>query len=322
MKTQDEDILIIRFLAGEASEADIARLNTWRESDASHEAHFLQSQSIWNKTNRPEEEIDLDAAWLNVQARLARPVSRNNYLGMLKIAAAVLLVCSIGWIAFNSLYNPMLTIQTAANEQKEIKLPDGSIVWLNELSSLRYSKTFKGNQRNVALTGEAFFEVMKNPEKPFIISSEQAITQVLGTSFNLRVLKGTKEAFLNVVTGKVRFTSVANASEVIVVAGEKAAINSIGNTTKTGPVIENELAWKSGKLVFEDASLKEVFSTLENYFKIKIAVDNPAILTCHFTGTFMKPEVDDIFNTISKALQLNYSRQRKNITIKGKGCAS
>jgi transmembrane sensor len=318
MNTQDEDILIIKILAGEASELDQNKLDAWRKSHPSHEAKFLQSQSIWDQSNRTEPDIDTDAAWLNVKGKLAAPQKTNPFGLYLKIAAAIMLISTIGWYGF--LYNPTITIQTAANEQKEVLLPDGSVVWLNEKSKLSYSKKFNGTKRDVSLTGEAFFEVVKNPNLPFVITSSQSVTEVLGTSFNLKVPAGSIRATLNVVTGKVRFTSLDNPSEVIVVGGEKAEIDEVGNATKTGLANENELAWKSGKLSFNDAKLKEVFEVLEDYFKIKIAVENQDILNCHFTGTFDKPKSEQVFDIISKALQLSYTRKGKTVTIQGKGC--
>jgi transmembrane sensor len=322
MNTQDEDMLIIKFLAGEASEADVTKLTAWRNSHPSHEEQFLQSQSIWNRSNRTEDEIDIDAAWNQVESKLQNQGAHSNRFVFFRIAAVFLLVCTTGWFAFKALYNPTITIYTATNEHKEVSLPDGSTVWLNENSTFSFPKSFKGKNRQVALSGEAFFEVTKNPEQPFTIQSEQAITEVLGTSFNLKVLKGTKEALLNVITGKVRFTSTDNTSEVTIVAGEKAEISETGNANKVGLVVENELAWKSGKLVFNDSSLEEVFNTLERYFKIKITVENPDILTCHFTGTYTNPKADEIFESLSKALKLNYSRNGKKVNIKGKGCVS
>lgn len=319
MNTQDEDILIIKVLAGEASESDRTQLDAWRKSHTAHEDKFLQSQKIWDQSNRTDLDIDTDAAWLTVKGKLA-PAQKTNPFGLyLKIAAAVLLISTVSWYGF--LYNPMLTVQTAANEQKEVLLPDGSVVWLNANSQLSYTKKFKGDTRDLSLTGEAFFEVVKNPEQPFVITSDQAITEVLGTSFNLKVPKGSIRATLNVVTGKVRFTSMDNTSEVVVVAGEKAEIDEVGNATRTGPANENELSWKSGKLTFNDAKLKEVFEVLEDYFKIKIAVENPDILNCHFTGTFDKPKTDQVFDIISKALQFSYTRKGKAVTISGKGCS-
>jgi transmembrane sensor len=322
MNTQEEDILIIKFLAGEASEDERIELDTWRNSDPLHEQNFLQSQALWKQSQQTEQHIDTDAAWLTVKRKLKTSRAEKTFSMYLKIAAAILLVCSAGWYAIAILYNPMIQVQTAMNEQKEVILPDGSVVSLNEGSTLRYPKKFNRDTRTVSLTGEAFFDITKNPKQPFVITSAQAITEVLGTSFNLNVPKGSHTAILNVITGRVRFAPINNTGGVIVTAGEKAEIDEAGNATKKGAVIENEFAWKSNKLVFTDDTLKEVFTILETYFNIKIVVENPTILNCHFTGTFIKPNREQVLDIISKSLQLNYTRKGKTVTITGKGCSS
>jgi ferric-dicitrate binding protein FerR (iron transport regulator) len=320
MNTQDEDNLIIKFLAGEATEAERIQLDTWRSSDPLHEDKFLQSQTLWKRSTRTELDLDTDAAWANVKAKLRTPAQTRTFGQYLRIAAAILVLCTAGWFAVESLYNPMIHVQTAANEQKEVILPDGSQVWLNESSDLSYPKQFKGKHRDVELSGEAFFEVVKNPEQPFVITSSQVITEVLGTSFNLYAPAESKEATLDVVTGKVRFTSTDNTTEVVVVAGEKAELTTVGDATKAGAANENAFAWKSGKLVFNDNTLKEVFDVLQHQFKINITTENPEILNCHFTGTFSKQDKDEVLDIICRSLQLKYTRKGKNVTVQGKGC--
>ncbi len=321
MKTQEEDILITKVLSGEATESEIAALSAWRNSHPAHEEQFRQSQLIWTRSQQNDIVIDTEQAWLKVQQNISQSRSKEKTMSWyVKIAAAILVISAASWYGFLNVYNPTISIQTAANEQKEIVLPDGSHVWLNELSRIEYTKKFRGKERNIALMGEAFFDVVKNPDQPFVITSDQAITEVLGTSFNLKVPKGTITASLNVVTGKVRFTSTDNTSEVIVVAGEKATINEVGDASKSAFSDINDLAWKSDKLVFNDEELKNVFARLETHFKVKITVENPAILNCHFTGSFDKPKLDNVLDIISKALQLNCTRKGKTVTIKGKGC--
>ncbi len=321
MNTQEEDILITKVLANEATESEIAALLAWRNSHPAHEEQFRQSQRIWTQARQNNIDIDTEKAWLKVSKNIAvTDNSKNKVAWYVKIAATILVISVASWYGYIHVYNPIISIQTASNECKEITLPDGSHVWLNELSHIEYNKKMNGKDRQIVLSGEAFFDVVKNPNQPFVITADQAITEVLGTSFNLNVRKGQRTATLNVVTGKVRFTSTDNTSEVIVTAGEKAIIDEVGDATKSEFSDVNDFAWKTDKLVFNDEQLKEVFNTLQINFKVKIIVENPAILTCHFTGSFNQPRLDNVLDMISKALQLNYVRKGKTVTITGKGC--
>jgi transmembrane sensor len=322
MNTIEEDILITKALSGDALPDELILLDTWRKSSAANEVKFNEMEKIWLHAAQSELEINTDAAWQKVklkteQRKLTVPLYQQTWL---RVAAVLAVITTVGWFGFRFAYNPMVTIETAAMEQKEIQLPDGSKVWLNENSKLSYHKKLNGEKRNVQLEGEAFFEVVKNPAQPFVMEAAQATTEVLGTSFNLKVLTGTLEAELSVATGKVRFTS-ANQKEAIAVAGQKVAIDKNGEIEMlSAPVSVNDMAWKTRKLVFNNTPLKDVFTTLENYFKIEIKVENPNILNCHFTAEFNNPKLEQVLDVLDKTLQLSHTKEGKKVRINGKGC--
>lgn len=323
MNTIEEDILITKALSGEALPDELTLLDTWRKASKANQVKYDEMEKIWLYSAQSEMEIDTEAAWQKVrlkteQQRTTLPLYQQNWL---RIAAILAVVTTIGWFGFRFAYNPLVTIETTAMEQKEIQLPDGSKVWLNEKSKLSFHKKLNAEKRNVQLEGEAFFEVVKNPAQPFVIESQQATTEVLGTSFNLKVLKGTLEAELSVATGKVRFTSATSKKEAIAIAGQKITILKNGELeTLTAPVSVNDMAWKTRKLVFNNSNLKDVFTTLENYFKVSIKVENPNILNCHFTAEFNNPKLEQVLDVLARTLQLNHTKTGKKITIDGKGC--
>jgi transmembrane sensor len=322
MNTTDEDILITKMLAGEASAEDANALTAWRNANSINNDKFIAMQKIWHTALQDEVFVDTDAAWQKVQSNIkTQNTSKQiNYSMYLRIAASLLLFSIIGWLGYSVWYNPLITVQTASAEIKQVSLPDGSVIWLNEQSKISYRKKLNGNQRQVQLDGEAFFEVVKNPERPFIIEAPQTVTRVLGTSFNLSARLG-QIAELNVLTGKVSFSSTQTHDETIVNAGEKAIINSKGATQKSSFVSENVIAWKNRKLFFKDAMLKEVIEQLEKYFHVTIEIENRELLNCRFTGEFINPKLPEVLDVLSKSLQLSISnKQNGRILIKGKGC--
>jgi ferric-dicitrate binding protein FerR (iron transport regulator) len=214
----------------------------------------------------------------------------------------------------------MRTVQTASNEIKEINLPDGSIAWLNHDSKLEYEEDFSGKVRAIKLNGEAFFEVTKNPEKPFVITSAHSVTTVLGTSFNLTAYDSTEDVMLNVATGRVSFISTKTKEEVIVTANENASITPNGNTIKHDTYDINGLSWKTKKLVFNNASMAEIFKVLEHYFNVKITVTNPLINNCHTSATYENPKLKNVLDDMSKAANFSYTQKGKEIIVSGEGC--
>ncbi|MES2780870.1 MAG: FecR domain-containing protein [Bacteroidota bacterium] len=310
--------LITRVLANEASMEEQQQLELWRRQDARNELQYTEMLHIWN--NAAPADVDTAMAWEKFSNKLEQEPKRFKLNSLLRIAAAVILVSGLGLYLGSKMGGASYeTIQTASNQVKEITLPDGSIAWLNQGSSLTYEKSFKGEMRSVTLDGEAFFEVVKNPEKPFVITSDQSVTRVLGTSFNLNTRKGS-EALLTVVTGKVSFMASSTKEEVIVMADESAIIDQLGHAIKDVKEDKNALSWKTNTLSFNDASLEEVFKSLDHYFNIHISVENKHIYTCHFTGEFVKPTFKQVMDVIGKTLQLTYEQKGKEVLVKGKGC--
>jgi transmembrane sensor len=318
MNEQETIQLITRVLANEASVEEQRQLELWRKEDAQHELRYTELLHIWK--NALPSEVDTDKAWAQFEQRLTVHSKVFKLNRVIRIAAAVVLASAVGLFIGKLMTGASYqTVQTAADQVKEITLPDGSLVWLNHGSTLTYEKNFKGEFREIKLDGEAFFEVVRNPAKPFVIASDQSVTKVLGTSFNLHTRSG-EAALLTVVTGKVSFTSTASKEEVIVTAHQGAIIGPDGRVEKLAQSNSNELAWKTNTLSFNDASLEEVCKSLEHYFNIKIEVEHKRIYNCHFTGEFVKPTLKQVMDVIGKTLQLTYEQKGKQVFIKGKGC--
>ncbi len=320
MNTQETYLLIAKVLSGEASEKESKEMDEWRNTNPDHEKTYLQASYIWEKSSVEAEEEDAEAAWLKLGLRVKKAKEKSTLFYM-RIAAVFLAVSVIGSIfVYLYLFPSMMEIRTAGNEIKQVELPDGSKVWLNENSSLAFSKKFRGGERKVELHGEAFFEVIKDPSRPFIIRSQTAITRVLGTSFNLEDYGKGEDAVLSVRTGRVAFSSTQTGEELILLANEKASITRIGKVLKEEGINKNESAWKDGKLIFKDALLAEVFPVIEKYYHVKLQTENQEIMRCHFTGEFVNASLSQVLDVISKTLQLKYESEGNRVMMKGRGC--
>lgn len=162
------------------------------------------------------------------------------------------------------LYN---TMTTPRGRQFEITLPDGTHVWLNAASSIRYPTTFSGNNRKVELNGEAYFEVTKNAKQPFIVNARnKAEIEVLGTDFNISAYENDKSLNTTLIDGSVKVNGI------VIKPGQQAqvtdAVRVIGNAD-----IDNVMAWQRGLFKFEGTPLDEVMKQLERWYDIEVVYE-------------------------------------------------
>jgi ferric-dicitrate binding protein FerR (iron transport regulator) len=217
--------------------------------------------------------------------------------------------------------NPVyVEIQTGVGEQKEIVLPDGSEITLNENSVVSYAEKF--TERNVSLIGEAFFEVERMEDSPFTISSANATTTVLGTSFNVRAYPEEEAVEVTVKEGKVALAVAEKKSAPVVLEAGTAGLVKKAEATVEKIEVDyvNADAWKTMKLEFDDVLMRDVIVTLERYFKTDIEVENEMIFECTYTSKFTKPDLDEILTVISMTIGAEFEADGNGYRITGAGC--
>ena len=167
-----------------------------------------------------------------------------------------------------SVYN---TIETPKGGQYRVNLPDGSKVWLNASSSLRYPTNFIGDIRSVELTGEAYFEVAKNAQKPFRVISKSQVVEVLGTHFNISSYTDEASAKTTLLEGSVKVLSTKDNQSKLLKPGEQSNINYLNNSFSVQAVnTEEAVAWKNGYFLFVDEDLKSVMSKFARWYNVDV----------------------------------------------------
>jgi transmembrane sensor len=186
----------------------------------------------------------------------------------------------------------------------KLQLPDGSMVWLNAASSLRYPTAFKGKERRVELTGEAYFEVVKNAEMPFRVSVKDRVEiEVLGTSFNINAYTEENNLSATLLEGGVRVLPLhTNEKAVILNPGQQAQIRPSEETKVVSNVdVEKIMAWKNGLFNFENASLQEVMHQLARWYNIEVVYEK-GIPEMNFGGEVSKNvSLAGLLNGLEKA---------------------
>lgn len=327
--------LIGRYLSGDIGAGEKAELMAWVEAGPANKAFFEEMIQLWSVSGEYEDEpfvTDKQAAWAafekkfeqrysgggGQQAPEGRVVKMKPLRFALRYAAAIALMLAAGyWFFFSNGDTDiqMASVRTEAGEQREVALPDGSTVVLNENSELAYATSFE--KRRVRLSGEAFFQVVKRNGHTFTIDAEGATTTVLGTSFNVRAYPAESKVEVSVKTGKVALQKAEGGSQKLLLeAGKAGAYDKQRKTVEEAPA-SNADSWKTSRLEFDSLPLSVVVEDLERYFHTKIEVANPKLLNCTFNGEFIKPDLKNVLDALAFTMVLEVEKQNGTYVLKG-----
>lgn len=176
------------------------------------------------------------------------------------------------------------TMTTPKGRQFMLTLPDGTKVWLNAASSIRYPTSFTGNQRRVDITGEAYFEVAENAGKPFIVNADgKGQVEVLGTHFNVNAYADEATINTTLIEGLVRVSAKQATTPVILHPGEQAELSGTIRVNRNVD-IDRIMAWKNGLIIFDGASFEEIMRQLERWYDIQVVYENNKVPHVQLAG--------------------------------------
>lgn len=250
---------------------------------------------------------------------------RSFYLAKVAVIALIL-----GFIASILIWKPsgkdeqvinlvpsVVTKSTEAGQKLTVHLADGSVAVLNANSSISYPKQFVDSIRSIEMTGEVYFDVARDPSKPFVVHTSQLSTTALGTSFNIEALSGQNQQ-VSLVTGKVEVMSLADDAIEILNPGQ--AISYDGQKLiKLSFDPETKVLWKDGIIYFNSTPLEKAFTVLENWYDVKIQVvgDNQTKGRL-ISGRFDNDYLVNVLNSLSYAQNFEYTVDQKRVTIRYK----
>lgn len=277
----DEQIylLIAKSLNNELTGDERRELDVWLNADAANKTVYEEMEKLWQETDTllQQPSFDTEAAWDAVAKRTIavlpavperKLISFPNWLKF-SAAAAVLMASFIGYRLLNT--NHELTVIAAADGQV-VKLPDQSVVTLKKGSTLKYPEIFDAHERHLSLDGDAFFEVARNEEQPFIVDARAVAVQVLGTSFNVSC--DDSSAHVVVATGKVQVTVAKDHSR------KSILLPGMGVDCKHDLLVEstdtNVIYYRTGRLKFSELPLVDVIREIGKVKNTTITID-PAL---------------------------------------------
>ncbi len=306
--------MLVRYLAGESSSDEKAKVEIWRQKATGNEEVFQEYRQIWDSGFQSLLPADIKAAdWEKIRHRINFR-QENHRIGFWRTfsrAAAIFILMLAVSSALYTYWNvPGFGRWTAfqtGNYVDSLKLPDNSVVFLNNHSSLKYLRNFNQGNRTVSLKGEGFFDVTRDPSNPFLVKSTQGIdVEVLGTSFNLDVSEKRENVGLNVTDGVVSLKYKGASQRVE--AGYSAMLED-HNFLIVPTVDDNYLSWKTGELIFSQSSLGSIVETLHEHYDeldiVRLEGQSNVLVTTTFKDQSLSEVLEELEIHFDKKFHFN-----------------
>tara|TARA_R110002072_G_scaffold3334_5_gene24653 strand:- start:5576 stop:6637 length:1062 start_codon:yes stop_codon:yes gene_type:complete len=352
MKSMDPE-LIRKFFDGKCSPEEVHQVLIWINSEEgakdlqekfekfepTNKKVSINSQSVLDKIHdRIElEEIEsLSAKENKVRNIPSKKRTKNTLLKRWKLGIAMsfllTVMASAVWLFSNRRQEKLLTLdkknqieyltkQTQAGEKLTLKLNDGSIIQLNSNTTIRFPKHFEGNTREIYMEGQAFFDVHRDENKPFIVHSKDLITSVLGTSFAILEDAATQVSQVAVLTGKVKVSmslesDLEEADDLYLEPMDAASFNGVqGSFERIKVDYDNAFAWKDNVIVFQNATFIEVLKKLENWYGVNFQLKSSFKAHKDYSGRFDDQTLEEILIGLSFTYDFEYEIKNDTIII-------
>lgn len=254
------------------------------------------------------------------------------------VAAIFVLLSSYVFVFQNSDADKLNIISTQYGSKSKVEMPDGTQIWLNAGSKITYDNQYGKKTRSVSLEGEAFFDVHHDPKHPFIIHTKNLTLKVLGTAFNVRAFKEENNSVATLIRGSLEASFPSKPEQKIILKPKEKLVISNKNTTKKATAdieriemalsyvndvatIDNiieEIAWTENKLIFRSKTFEELVFDFERWYNIKIEIEDEAIKSKKFTGSFKNETFFEALDALKQTYNFDYkfNRATNTVTIK------
>lgn len=223
-----------------------------------------------------------------------------------------------GRIIYRGLQNKLMLYNTISvprgSKISSVTLSDGTVVFLNTASTIRYPVVFNGKERKVSVEGEAYFDVAKDASKPFIVNTKKINITVLGTAFNINAYEDEPVQSATLVNGLVKVSNPSN--EIIIQPGQQAyvKVNSTEILSAT-PNLDEVLAWKDGKFLFDDADIKTIMRQIERWYDVDVEYKGP-VPEAEFSGSLLRSQSPaGLLRAFELTDEIHFIIEGKKITV-------
>lgn len=306
---------LYKFYEGTASLVEEEAIRAWMEASDENKRLFFKERRLYDAMlllgdeTKQKKEID--------KRKLSLSSLRTEFL---KIAAVVAITLGGTYLyqqfpTDNELM-AMQTISVPAGQRVNVTLPDGTNVWLNARTTIKYPISFNSDKRQVVLDGEAYFDVAKNKKIPFVVHTDKCDVEVLGTKFNIDAYSDRGEFETTLMEGSVKVASVADPSQTLTLAPDSKVLLKDGRLTVVPVDNYNPYRWKEGLICFRNESFVGIMKDFEKYYGINIQVKNKDTLQYFYTGKFRQTDgIDYALRVLQKDIRFTYKRDDENHII-------
>jgi len=326
---QDEiNSLIAACLAGSAAEEDVERLNTWVSDTTENRLYYQRMKNIWElwHSDVNPHDVNIEKAYLKVQRRFGFLRKPSVVFTFLLRAAAILFLPMLAGsyylgtlrqekqaIAAKPVYNE---VSAAFGTRSMLTLDDGSRVWLNSGSKLKYPKDFSVRRREVFLTGEGYFEVQSDASRPFIVRTKRLNVRATGTRFNVNASSIEKACQVTLVEGKVTVCQNVAGGKTLEILQMKPNQHMAFDTLSGSFNVLTEdtyrfIAWKDGKLIFRNEPLEDVIKRIGYFYNVDIELKDERLKEYRYRATFEEESLDEILNLLKISSPVDYREVKR-----------
>ncbi len=328
--------IITKVLASSASKQEQDFLNDWLMEKPENKKIFDLKRQQWEEMLLTVDEEDKKRVFTDIKNRVGietktidfnEHVAKKKSMGWMRIAASVVTFISLGALSYYEVSDPFShlnligydLVEADAGNQKNQLLADGSTVYLNGDSRLKYKIDSESSERKLYLEGEAFFDVARDETKPFVIGLEDSKVQVLGTSFNIQAYPEDNQISTSVITGRVAFEA-SKAESLILVPGNKGIINKDRNSIDKLDVDNSkDIAWMGKALYFKNTSLSEMSKSLYRMYGVTIKLIDGSLEDLRITAEFENENIDEIFKILEMTNEFSYSIEGDVVMLRESG---
>lgn len=323
--------LIQRYADSKCTRYEMEELFSCISDPANNDQFNNEFLRIWNSINPGEKisSIDENELFRTIQRKIAEPAPvRRLWSAWMSSAAIILFVAAAGvfYFVLPRAKDTMKARQTFASlvtssDHKLIKLPDGSNVLLNNNSKLDYPKDFTRTNREVVLTGEAYFDIARDPDHPFTIITGKVKTMVLGTAFNIRAYPHEQHVTVTVTRGKVKIESDDKLLGILTPNQQLSFNKQKSAATKQEVVADAAITWKEKDLVFDNVTFEEAAAEISRRYDVQINFANEKVRKCRFYASFLQEDqLEQVLAVLCDLNNASYELEDRTVTVAGQGC--
>jgi ferric-dicitrate binding protein FerR (iron transport regulator) len=315
-----EQEILIRYIGNHATPEEVKAVNDWSAADGANQKELEDLYMIIQTTERARvmRQIDVEKSLSMCKRTIKERTIKKKRIYLFqtvqRVAAVLLvpaLVLSLVLATRSSANTQFVEVHSNPGVVSAFELPDGSKIWLNSGGSLRYPTDFDGDERLVELTGEAYFEVMKNPNKPFIVqASNKYSVRVLGTSFNVSAYDDDNCIETTLVEGSVELNIKGASGKLVkqlLKPNEKSYYSKKGNKLSITEVDTNfDTAWRDGELKFKATPMLKVLKALERHYNVSFDIENEEIVQSEITANFKDEQLPQVLEYLQLAAGIEY----------------